>query len=176
MKITFLAPHIKIAGGTRAFLTYADLLAKKGHEVVVVVPIQNFLKRVVGSIIRRKPTWFKDFHATIKWASDYSERHIPDADVVVATAWQTAEPVASYNSSKGRKFYLIQHYESLYHGAPEKVDATYKLPLHKIVISTWLKGIMKEKFNSDSDLIVTPVDFGLFHYVEGARKEKPLHH
>jgi glycosyltransferase involved in cell wall biosynthesis len=174
MKITFLAPHIKIAGGTRAFLTYADLLAKKGHKVVVIVPMPNFLKRMAGNMLRRKPTWFKNFDARIKWVPDYNEKYIPDGDVVIATAWQTAESVASYDAAKGKKFYLIQHYESLYHGAPEKVDATYRLPLHKIVISTWLKGIMKEKFNSDSDLIVTPVDFELFHYVEGVRKKEPI--
>jgi hypothetical protein len=32
LKITFLAPHIRIAGGVRAILTYADRLAGRGHE------------------------------------------------------------------------------------------------------------------------------------------------
>ena len=38
LRITFLAPHVRIAGGVRAILTYADRLAGLGHEVTLVVP------------------------------------------------------------------------------------------------------------------------------------------
>lgn len=174
MKITFLAPHVKIAGGTRAFLTYADLLAKRNHEVTVVVPIKNTVKRIIGNIFAHKPAWFEDFKAKIKWVPAYDEKFIPSADIIVATAWQTAGPVDSYSDTKGKKFYLIQHNESLYHGKAETVDATYRLPLKKIVISSWLKEIMKEKFNADSNLIVTPVDFNIFQFKPEARGGKPI--
>ena len=60
---------------------------------------------------------------------------------------------------------LVQHYESLYHGQAETVDATYRLPLKKIVISTWLRDIMRERFASDAEILVTPVDPMLFHAV-----------
>jgi len=40
-----------------------------------------------------------------------SERFVPDGDVVIATAWQTAEWVSRYSRSKGRGFYFIQHLE-----------------------------------------------------------------
>ena len=46
------------------------------------------------------------------------------------------------------KFYLVQHYESLYHGDADAVDATYRLPLTKIVISTWLRDVMRERFGA----------------------------
>ena len=62
----------------------------------------------------------------------------------------------------GAKFYFVQHYESLYHGEPARVDATYALPLKKIVISTWLRDIMKERFGSAAEILVTPVDRELF--------------
>jgi glycosyltransferase involved in cell wall biosynthesis len=75
----------------------------------------------------------------------------------------------------------VQHYESLYHGQPDTVDATYRLPLGKIVISTWLSDIMREKFESDAEVLVTPVDPGLFHPVPApAATPRPrvlmLHH
>ena len=41
MKLTFLAPHLRIAGGVRAILTYADRLAGRGHDVTVVVPAKR---------------------------------------------------------------------------------------------------------------------------------------
>jgi glycosyltransferase involved in cell wall biosynthesis len=90
---------------------------------------------------------------------------LPAADVLVATAWQSAEVVAAGPAGCGAKFYLVQHYESLYHGAPERVDATYRLPLRKIVISTWLSDVMRERFGAPAEILVTPVDRDLFHPV-----------
>ena len=63
----------------------------------------------------------------------------------------------------GAKFYLVQHYESLYHGNAEAVDATYRLRLKKIVISTWLRDVMRERFGGEAEVLVTPVDPTLFH-------------
>src|SRR5262249_42592669 len=80
----------------------------------------------------------------------------------------------------GRKFYFIQHYESLYHGDAARVDATYRLPLRKIAISTWLAEIMARRFESPAEVIVTPVDPALFHPVpvehDGGLRVLMLHH
>jgi glycosyltransferase involved in cell wall biosynthesis len=65
----------------------------------------------------------------------------------------------------GAKFYLVQHYESLYHGDPAAVDATYRLPLEPIVISTWLRDVLRERFGREAEVIVTPVDRALFRRV-----------
>src|SRR4029453_19299808 len=51
MRITFLAPHVRIAGGVRAILTYADRLAGRGHDVTLVVPTGS-LWRVGGPRFR----------------------------------------------------------------------------------------------------------------------------
>jgi len=91
---------------------------------------------------------------------------LPDADVTLATAWQSAPVVAAAPARCGAKFYLIQHYESLYHGEPDVVDATYRLPLRRIVISTWLADVMRERFGADSEMLVTPVDRTLFRRVD----------
>jgi glycosyltransferase involved in cell wall biosynthesis len=82
-----------------------------------------------------------------------------------AAACSSAAVAAAAPARCGAKFYLIQHYESLYHGDPAAVDATYRLPLAKIVISTWLRDVMRERFDSDAEVLVTPVDRALFHRV-----------
>ena len=41
MRITFLCPHVRIAGGVRAILAYADRLAARGHDTTLVVPARN---------------------------------------------------------------------------------------------------------------------------------------
>ncbi len=174
MKITFLTPHINISGGVKIILGYADRLAKRGHKVTVICP-QPILarekikgvpivypKRVVMTLLHYKPDWI-EVKADIKYVPSYEEKYIPEADIVVASAWQTAPYVKDYSSRKGRKFYFIQHYESLYHGDKKKVDETYLYPIKKIVVSNWLKEILKEKFNADSELIVNPIDSNVFY-------------
>ncbi|MBI2543771.1 MAG: glycosyltransferase family 4 protein [Candidatus Rokubacteria bacterium] len=153
---------MRIAGGVRAILTYADRLARRGHAVTVVVPAKGSLSAWWRNLKGAEPDWVPGFQPRVRWVGDLSASSLPDGDVIVATAWQTARPVNAAPARCGRKFYLIQHYESLYHGKPEEVDRTYTYPLRKMVISTWLKEIMREKFQSDAELLVTPVDPALF--------------
>ncbi|MEG4213288.1 hypothetical protein [Microcoleus sp. S13_B4] len=37
---------------------------------------------------------------------------VPDADIIMATWWETAEWVAKLSPSKGTKVYFLQHYEA----------------------------------------------------------------
>src|SRR5262245_21510884 len=171
MRITFLSPHLRIAGGVRAILTHADRLGARGHDVSVAVPAPNGLKAWWRNRHPEPPAWMPELRAHVRWVGDWAPAELPDADALVATAWQTAEAVARAPARCGRKFYFIQHYESLYHGAAERVDATYRLPLTKSVISTWLADIMADRFQSPATLIVTPVVPGLFHPVDGAGKD-----
>lgn len=165
MKITFLCPHLRVAGGVRAILTYADRLAARGHEVEVVVPARHRLTAVWRGLRRAGPEWMPRFRARVRWVARWSPSALPHADVVVATAWQSARIVADAPATAGAKFYLVQHYESLYHGDPEIVDATYTLPLHIVTISTWLAEIVRDRFSRPAEVLVTPVDTELFHPV-----------
>jgi len=167
VKITFLSPHVRIAGGVRAILTYAHRLAARGHDVTLLVPARSSMKAWWRNRARQGPDWMGDLRANVKWVGDWSSARLPDADALIATAWQSAAPVAEAPVRCGRKFYFIQHYESLYHGSADRVDATYRLPLTKIVISTWLREIMASRFGSPAEVIVTPVDPTLFHPVPG---------
>jgi len=174
LKITFLAPHIRIAGGVRAILTYADRLAGRGHDVAVVVPAKRPWTAWWRNVSGRAPDWITGFRARVRWVAGWDPARLPAADALIATAWQSADAVARAPDVAGRKFYFVQHYESLYHGDPARVDATYALPLRKIVISTWLKDIVRERFGSAAEVLVTPVDRALFHQVEGARGSDAL--
>jgi glycosyltransferase involved in cell wall biosynthesis len=165
MRVTFLTPHLRIAGGVRAILTYADRLAGLGHDVTLVVPAGGRGAAWWRNARGAAPEWMPGLRARIAWVGRWSAEALPDGDVVVATAWQSARVVAVAPGRCGAKFYLVQHYESLYHGDPTAVDATYRLPLAKIVISTWLRDVMRERFDSDAEVLVTPVDPALFHRV-----------
>jgi glycosyltransferase involved in cell wall biosynthesis len=181
LSITILCPHLRVAGGVRAILTYADRLARLGHDVELVVPAGGAPRAWWRNARGVSSTFVGDLAARVRWVGRWHAGGLRRADVLVATAWRSAPVVAAAAASRGRKFYLVQHYESLYHGRPDAVDATYRLPLEKVVISTWLGDVMREKFGAQAEVLVTPVDPRLFHPVPGARRtDRPrvlmLHH
>jgi glycosyltransferase involved in cell wall biosynthesis len=66
---------------------------------------------------------------------------VEDADVTVATSWETAEWVAEYPRSKGAGFYLVQDLES-WSGDRDRISATFRSGLRVIVISRWLQEVV----------------------------------
>jgi len=191
MRITFLTPHINISGGVKMILGYANRLAKREHKVNVICPMPTlarrkikgvpivYPKRAIMNFLKYKPDWIECI-ANIRYVPSYDEKYIPDADVIVATAWQTAPYVNGYSVKKGKKFYFIQNYESFYYGAKDEVDKTYTFPMRKIVVSNWLKFLMEKEFNSRSILIVNPIDFNVFYSTRNSYNKNKricmLHH
>lgn len=115
------------------------------------------------NFVKYKPNWV-EVAANIRYVPSYDEKHIPNGDIVVATAWQTSRYVCDYSPKIGKKFYLFQHYERLWADGCNDVDTfSYKLPLKKIVISSVLKQILTENFNENSILIRDPIDLHIFY-------------
>jgi glycosyltransferase involved in cell wall biosynthesis len=157
MKITFLLPgpgDVPI-GGFKIVYQYANALTERGHSVSIIhsqisvsmaqtfeiywIAILFWFRRLFGWFGGRG--WFElNKNINSRLENHFAERTVPDADVIVATAWETAHFVASLPISKGKKFYLIQHFET-WSGSKEQVLATWKLPLQKIVIAKWLQEI-----------------------------------
>lgn len=155
MKITFILPGLSRypVGGYKVVYEYANYFAQRGNQVSLVhveqvpsghVKMRVHLKNIAIKLkIMGKDSisWFNfDKGVTLKFISDFSESKIPDADVIIATAWYTASFVAKLSKNKGRKYYFIQHYE-IQHGNNDLVDDSWRLPLKKIVIATWLQKI-----------------------------------
>lgn len=182
MRITFLMPHLKLAGGTRLSLTYAHFLAEKGHHVTVVVSSKNFWRRFLANILNIKPGWFKKNKAKFLRVKNFQAENIPTGDIVVACFWQGALFMSDYPQTKGKPIHFIQHDERLYHGPADQVTQAYRLQNKKIVLSHWLQERIRQDFNQHSDVLLTPVDFNLFHKVKANRQNKDkirilsLHH
>jgi glycosyltransferase involved in cell wall biosynthesis len=168
MRITFIVPSLNTTGGLRVVSIYAKFLASQGHTVTVVSPNKKKpdLKERVKLLI--KPGFhLKDyFDTTFFDNADFEvkilNRHrpvkaedIPEADIVIATFWNTAEWIAEYPKNKGIKVYFIQHYE-IHSWLPiERVKATLRQPFKKIVVSQWIADILKNEY-ADSEVIVVP--------------------
>ncbi len=172
MKITFLLPHVRLSGGVRALLEYANRLHAMGHETRILLSAEpqkwyRFDKKL--KTLGKKSTslapdsidWF-DNQVPITRLPCNDSTFVPPADVLIATAWQTAEFSARLPKEAGKRFYFIQHYESLWTREKERAEKTYRLPFQKIVISSWLQQIMADNYQQEADLLVTPVDKNLF--------------
>jgi glycosyltransferase involved in cell wall biosynthesis len=112
---------------------HLDDYAKNGIRYLQVLMGKDF----------RPDRWFQvDPNVRLLCVPGLSEKWIPKGDVVIATAWLTAEWVSHYSADKGSGFYLIQGLET-WDASEEKVYATWKAPLKKIVIAHWLFDIAK---------------------------------
>jgi glycosyltransferase involved in cell wall biosynthesis len=158
MRIVFVLPgrSPKPVGGFKVVYEYANLLAARDHEVSVMHPWScrppsslrtrlearlwvERLRRQRGSIA----PWFEiDRRVALPVVAYPRTADLSEADAIVATAWQTASWVAEATRETGKGFYLIQHYETW--DRVEDVTATWRLPLHKIVISRWLEELAIE--------------------------------
>jgi glycosyltransferase involved in cell wall biosynthesis len=173
MKITFLLPHVRLSGGVKALLEYANRIYAMSHEVRIIIPAQSRewyrLDKKLAAL-RKQPEeldpgsvdWF-DNQVPITTLPSNDTGFIPSADVLIATAWQTAKFASKLPPETGRKFYFIQHYESLWMRDKKRAEKTYRLPFQKIVISHWLKRILADNFQQEAKVLVTPVDRKVFH-------------
>jgi glycosyltransferase involved in cell wall biosynthesis len=157
LKITFVLPSTATypIGGFKVVYGFCSSLVQIGHEVSVVHPANvgplrpfqlakktfSFLARTIGLKETWKPSkWHAlDARVHLLWRPYIANQFIPDADAIVATAWQTAEQVAALTSKKGAKFYLIQNLETQFDDAnPTRAENTWKLPLLKMTTGKWL--------------------------------------
>ena len=149
MDITFLVPFKGIAGGLRVVTCYGNALLRRGHRVTVVypkrdLPFKERLKREAKRTLLHERDSLDAFCGRLLEVPEISAEHIPDGDCIIATAFQTAQRGTALPERCGRKFYLIQGYEKVFAREGEDVDATFRLPFSKIVISHWLKELVEE--------------------------------
>ena len=182
MNITFVLPPVNMSGGIRVIAIYAKRLAERGHAVTLVSVPRQPTRRLhrIQDALGLSPSLKShldglglDHRTLAKWAP-VTDQDVPDADVVIATWWETAEWVARLAPSKGRKFYFVQHHEIHPSQPVERVHATYRLPLTKIVIARWLADVMREQYG-DNDTILVPnsVDHGQFHAPVRNKQPRP---
>jgi glycosyltransferase involved in cell wall biosynthesis len=177
MKITFVLPYAGLAGGIRVVAIYAERLRQRGHQIFIVsVPwqempfrrkVKRFLKGEGWPEKMSSASHLDGLNITHKVLDSWRpvvDADVPDADVIVATWWETAEWVANLSESKGAKAYFIQHYET-HDGQPKRrVEATWTLPLHKITISRWLANLAAKQFGDQHvSLVLNSVDAHQFY-------------
>jgi glycosyltransferase involved in cell wall biosynthesis len=162
MRWTFLMPPDDLTGGNRVVATYAMCLQKLGHDVLVVSSAADkpTLRKWLSTLVRGR---WKNLmrllkplpghvansgvpHKVLTRKRAINANDLPEADVVVATWWETANWMHALPISKGRKLHLIQGYEIWFDPAQTPlVHEALCLPNLKIAISNGLKQTIEDK-------------------------------
>lgn len=144
MKITIAMPgysNVPI-GGYNVHYTYANILAEKGHEVTILFPRYLGFKRTWKTVLSgyvwaaRTRSANKPLISSVKLdprirarlVPDLLDKALPNADVLIATGWQTAEALKSASLAKGKKFYIVYDYEHWMTALPstrERIESTF---------------------------------------------------
>lgn len=187
MRISFVLPPVDMSGGIRVVSIYARALAGMGHEVCLVSPprrrvsigrkLKSWLTGKGWPVQKPQPSHLDGLnlnHKIIDHCRPITDPDVPDADIVIATWWETAEWVNALGGSKGVKVYFIQHHEVFEYLPVERCKATYRMPLHKIVVARWLADVMHDEYgDADVDIVPNSIDHNQFHAPARGRQSRP---
>lgn len=187
MKITFVLPTLSLTGGMRVLSIYTELLQKRGHKIFIVsIPLpQPTLIQQLRSLLRgrgwqstpkKQKSHFDKVdveNRVIETNRPITDLDVPDADIVIATWWETTEWVAKLSPSKGTKVYFLQNNYEAFDCVPKsRVEATWRLPRHKIAVAQWLADIARNKYGDLSVSLVPPqVDTKQFYDPQSPAKQ-----
>jgi len=162
MTITFVLPFVNLTGGVRVMLDYANSLHDAGHAVTVVYPLWPYrfqMTRGEQWIEFRKQQrvppsvpWF-DLRCRLLRVPLVRSMFLPDADVIVATSWNTVHDIARASASKGRKVHVVMHHESGT-GPEDRIQAIYRLDVQRVAFSQFVKRTIEERFGCDIPAVV----------------------
>ncbi|MCB9886335.1 MAG: glycosyltransferase family 4 protein [Planctomycetes bacterium] len=185
MRITFLSPAPSMAGGTRVIAIMARQLSARGHDVTVVATswpkrsMREVFRDLKKGILVQPPLRSHLDGLPLKIirlpdSGPITDAEVPDADIVVATWWETAEWAKELSPSKGRKIYFVQGHEVFPNLPLDRCRATYRLPFPKIVVSRWLAEVMAEEYGDhDVHLVQNGVDHKQFFAPPRGRHAAP---
>lgn len=159
MNITYLVEDTEQSGGVRVQLAHADALIARGHRVRLVT--------------KGLPLTWRSSRAEWVYVDDFRQYDAREEDFVVGTFWVTV-PFA-YELAGNRAVHLCQGYEgafSVYEPIRDQIDATYALPIPKLVVAKSLVPVC-QRFTEDVTYIGQVVE-DEFYRPGTPREHEPL--
>lgn len=192
MKINIILPFFPKSpgGGVKVMYEYAKRFSKQGHDVIVYHSMQTpytflsdksklsifnkYFRHFITGRITKGPSWY-DMPLTVKYSEIpfVSNFFVRDADVCFSTWWATAFDIAKLSEQKGKKVNLIQDYEIIMTDFKDLVHDSYDLNIEHVVISEYLKQLLKDRTGKDVPLVANGVDFDKYVYRNKIEKRDP---
>jgi glycosyltransferase involved in cell wall biosynthesis len=159
MNIAYLLEDTDQSGGVRVQLVHADALIARGHRVRLVT--------------KGLPLTWRSSRAEWVYVDDFRQYDASEDDFVIGTFWVTV-PLA-WEIAGSRAVHLCQGYEgafSAYEPVREQIEATYRLPIPKLVVSPSLVDVCR-RFHDDVTCIGQAVEDEFYRAVT-PREHEPL--
>lgn len=177
MNVSFVInePINRASGGYKMVYMYANALSARGDQVKIFyrcrkdVLFSNYKLPFAGKLLIARicagkgPKWYPlNKKVERKIITEISDGSVGDADVVIATAADTADGVNQLSKSKGKKFYFIQGYE-IWVMPKEELQKTYAYRMEKIVVANWLKNLVSPYSKQEVICVPNGIDQNVFH-------------
>jgi glycosyltransferase involved in cell wall biosynthesis len=177
LRINYIMPRPNLSGGIKSSKLIAEAMVRRGHEVRLIFPVkfkplpsvlhprrylQTMLRRF-KVLVERREHHLVQSTAELMPVQHYcvQAEHVPDADVTIASWWETMESMAGWPQSKGIKIHYIRGYE-VFHHERERVEAVYRLDVVKVVNGRWMRRVMLQEYGKDAVLVPNGVDWSQF--------------
>lgn len=181
MRISIALPHYTSTyfGGYNVYYTYANFLQARGHQVTIVFP-----RYLAGSgtwkgrlwtpfwglrqRLRNRPlipTFKLHDGVRVRFVPHLGGDGLPKADVLIATAWQTAEYMQHAPPGRGRKWFIVYDYEFWRSATPavrERIERTYSAGYTIISTSGAVDGMLRQLGAEPVAEIPCGIDFDAF--------------
>jgi len=176
MRITILSVSIDNSGGFRVVTALGQRLLTQGHDVRIVAPMRRRpdLRATLRAWWHRRSLWSIHHHSdhlgtladrtiVVPHHAPLTVADLPDADVIIATWWDTMNWLGNLPAAKGIPVHLVQDYE-IWGGGKDEIDRVMRIPGPKIAISSFLHDLLTKRFGQ-KDVLLLPnaVDHTQFH-------------
>lgn len=162
IRVVYVMPATSLHGGNRVIFEHAEGLQSRGYDVTVVSP-------------EPPPDWHQ-LTFPYQQIPLGQPGAIPEADICIGTFWSTVEH--AYRSGAPHVFHLCQGYEGVhreYGPILPQIEAVYRLPIPKLLISTHLDPILHANFEGvRTHLLSQAIDTEFFHPGPFREQSRPL--
>jgi glycosyltransferase involved in cell wall biosynthesis len=182
LKMSWILPRTGLSGGVKSTRLLAEAMVARGHDVTIAyleagdspwpspLHVGRFARRAIRALREPSAPAPVPHHLQSSTAKlipvagdEVPHTHVPDADFVIGTWWETLEWMRSWPARKGIQAHFIRHYET-FGGDPERVKAVYRDRTMKFVIARWLQRLMVQEYGHPQAVLVpNGVDWHQFH-------------
>ena len=170
--IAWLVPYpLQGSGGHRTIFSHIRHLAERGHQCHVHIG-EDRQRNMEEQALREAVEQFGPCPARIHRGYVVPGR----VDLVVATAWWTAE-VAAREVEAAHKIYFVQDFEPCFNPMGDlyiRAENSYRQGLIPITIGRWLARLLRERYGARADFFEFTADAATYFPIDAVAREQAV--
>jgi len=171
---TVIPSFVRGSGGHATVVNLMRELRRRGHTVSLW--LEDFEDRHAGEPAATTKRSFAEFFAAGDLDLHVTFDHWTEADVVLATGWQTVPRALLLSGAKARA-YLVQDHEPEFYGASARAlfaETTYRQGLQCIAASPWLAELLRNRYGAKACHFDLAVDHSIYRPTGELRRDDLL--